>query len=87
MEKVATLVNQLIDEGNFSLRKLQERYQGKKDDDSTIYSIWKSFILSKRDEGKAGTARCNEDILKRFARDMGKDVALSDISHDFIWIG
>ena len=43
--------NSLImnDEGNFSLRKLQERYQGKKDDDSTIYSIWKYFILSKRD--------------------------------------
>ena len=39
MEKVATLVNQFIDEGNFSLRKLQERHQGRKDDDSTIYSI------------------------------------------------
>ena len=88
MDKVATLVNQLIDEGNFSLRKLQERYQGKKDDDSTIYSIWETFILSKRDEGKAGTARCSEDILKRFVRDMGKEVSLSDISRNFImdWV-
>ena len=88
MEKVAILVNQLIDEGNFSLRKLQERHQGRKDDDSTIYSIWESFIVSKRDDGKAGTARCSEDILKRFVRDMGKDVSLSDISHNFIldWV-
>ena len=88
MEKVATLVNQLIDEGNFSLRKLQERHQGRKDDDSTIYSIWESFIVSQRDDGKAGTARCSEDILKRFVRDMGKDVSLSDISHNFIldWV-
>ena len=88
MEKVATLVNQLIGEGNFSLRKLQERHQGRKDDDSTIYSIWESFIVSKRDDDKAGTARCSEDILKRFVRDMGKDVSLSDISHNFIldWV-
>mgnify|MGYP000017969884 FL=1 len=44
--------------------------------------------MSMRDEGKAGTAWCNEDILKRFVRDMGKDVSLSDISHNFIldWV-
>ena len=36
MDRVELMVNQLISENNFSLRKLQDRFQGKKDDDSTI---------------------------------------------------
>lgn len=88
MDKVALIVNHLIEENTFSLQKVKQIHQGRREDDSSIYSIWESFIASKRDEGKAGTARCSEDILKRFVRDMGKDVALSDISHNFIldWV-
>ena len=38
MDRVELIANQLISENNFSLRKLQDRFQGKKDDDSTIYN-------------------------------------------------
>ena len=35
-----------------------------------------------------GTARCNKDIRNRFTRNMGKNVAFSDIDHEFIlkWV-
>ena len=36
MDRVELITNQLISENNFSLHKLQDRFQGKKDDDSTI---------------------------------------------------
>lgn len=88
MDKIAAIVNQLIEENCFSLRKLQERHKGKKNDDSTIYSVWDAIIQAKREENKAGTARCNEDIRKRFERDMGTDVSLADIDRTLIldWV-
>ena len=45
MDRVEQMANQLISENNFSLRKLQDRFQGKKDDDSTIITVWDSYIL------------------------------------------
>ncbi|MDC1597094.1 recombinase, partial [Phocaeicola vulgatus] len=57
MDRVELIANQLIAENNFSLRKLQDRFQGKKDDDSTIITVWDSYIQSKTNEGKAGSAR------------------------------
>lgn len=53
MDRVELMANQLISENNFSLRKLQDRFQGKKDDDSTIITVWDSYIQSKANEGKA----------------------------------
>ena len=58
MDRVELITNQLIAENNFSLRKLQDRFQGRKDDDSTIITVWDSYIQSKTNEGKAGSARC-----------------------------
>lgn len=84
LDKVANMVNQLIDENNFSLKRLQERYQGKKEDVGTIYDIWNAYIKSKQDEEKVGSARCSRDILKRFQRDMGTDVTFADVSRKLI---
>lgn len=39
MERVELITNQLISENNFSLRKLQDRFQGRKDDGSTIFAV------------------------------------------------
>ena len=88
MDKIVLIVNNLIDENAFSLQKVKQLHQGRKDEDSTIYSIWEAIIKAKRAEGKAGTARCSEDILRRFERDMGKEVILTDIDHNFImdWV-
>ena len=88
MDKIILIVNNLIDENAFSLQKVKQLHQGRKDEDSTIYYIWEAIIKAKRAEGKAGTARCSEDILRRFERDMGKEVILTDIDHNFImdWV-
>ena len=88
MEKIRQLVNNLIDTNTFSLRKLQDIYQGKKDDNATIYSIWEEYMQGKLNEGKAGSARCNKDVYRRFVKDMGKDVALADIDKAFVqeWV-
>lgn len=88
MAKVEVITNQLIGEGNFSLRRLKDRFQGKQDDTCTIYSIWNEYLQNKIDEGKAGSARCSKDVRNRFIRDMGENVALADIDKSFIksWV-
>ena len=52
MDRVELIANQLIAENNFSLRKLQDRFQGRKDDDSTIITVWDSYIQSKTNEAR-----------------------------------
>ena len=88
MDRVEQMANQLISENNFSLRKLQDRFQGKKDDDSTIITVWDSYIQSKTNEGKVGSARCSKDVRNRFVKDLGTDVSFADINRDFIlkWV-
>jgi site-specific recombinase XerD len=88
MDRVEQMTNQLIAEGNFSIRRLQDRFQGKMDDDCTIYSIWEEYLQTKNEEGKAGTFRCSRDARIRFIKDMGTEVAFSDIDKDFIqkWV-
>ncbi len=51
MDKIKDLTNQLIDEGCFSIKKLQDRYLGKMDDNTSIYMIWDEYIQEKRNEG------------------------------------
>ena len=84
MDKVKDMTNQLIDEGVFSIKKLQDRYQGKQDDSTSIYKIWEEYIQEKKDGGKAGTARVGRDIRNRFIKDNGEDVQFADIDHSFI---
>ena len=84
MDRIKDLTNQLIEEGVFSIKKLQERYQGKKDDSVTIYSIWDEYIQEKNDAGKAGTARIGRDIKSRFIKDNGEEVQFADVDHTFI---
>ena len=88
LDGVEMMTNQLIAEGNFSLRRLKDRFQGRKDDVYTIYSIWDEYLQNKRDEGKAGSARCSGDVKSRFIKDMGEDVSLADIDRNFIqrWV-
>lgn len=89
MDKVADMVDQLIDDNCFSLVRLKSTFQGKDfTDNETIYSLWETFINEKTEQKKAGSARCSHDILKRFERDMGKNVALQDINRKFIlqWV-
>lgn len=89
MDKVADMVDQLIDDNCFSLVRLKSTFQGKDfTDNETIYSLWEAFINEKAEQKKAGSARCSHDILKRFERDMGKKVALQDINRKFIlqWV-
>lgn len=85
---VELMTNQLIAEGNFSLRRLKDRFQGKRDDTYTIYSIWDEYLQTKREEGKAGSARCSGDVKSRFIKDMGESVALTDIDRNFVqrWV-
>ena len=85
---VELMTNQLIAEGNFSLRRLKDRFQGKRDDTCTIYSIWDKYLQTKREEGKVGSARCSVDVKSRFIKDMGESVALTDIDRNFVqrWV-
>ena len=82
------IVYEMTDAGVFSLAKLKDWYNGISDDNATIYSIWDEIIQAKRDEGKAGTARCNVDVRNRFISNMGKDVTFCDIDQKFIqkWV-
>lgn len=82
------IVYEMTDAGTFSLAKLKDWYNGISDDNATIYSIWDEIIQAKRDEGKAGTARCNVDVRNRFISNMGKEVAFCDIDQKFIqkWV-
>ena len=57
MDNIELLTNQLILEGTFSLKKLKDRFQGRKDENCTIYSIWDDYLQTKKTEGKAGSAR------------------------------
>jgi len=84
MEKIKDLTNQLIAEGNFSIKRLQDRYQGKKDDSTSIYKIWDEYLQEKVDSGKAGTARVGKDVKNRFVKDNGEHVEFSDIDSSFI---
>ena len=84
MEKIKDLTNQLIEEGSFSIRKLQDRYQGKKDNDASIYMIWDEYIQEKKEKGDAGTARVGRDIRNRFIKDHGNDVVFAEIDRSFI---
>ena len=84
MSKVETIVNQLIEEDCFSLKKLQDVFSGKKDDGRTIYSIWEKYIQDKKDEGKAGTARSHADVKRRFEKDMGDSVSFDQVDRNFI---
>lgn len=88
LDGVELMTNQLIAEGNFSLRRLKDRFQGKRDDTCTIYSIWDEYLQTKREEGKAGSARCSGDVKSRFIKDMGESVALPDIDRNFVqrWV-
>lgn len=88
MDKVIAMVNQLVEDNNFSLAKLKLMFQGRPDKENTIYSVWEHFIREKREGGKAGTARCSEDIKKRSERDMGMNVTLADIGRPLIldWV-
>ena len=82
------IVYEMTDAGTFSLAKLKDWYNGISDDNATIYSIWDEIIQAKRDEGKAGTARCNVDVRNRFISNMGKEVVFCDIDQKFIqkWV-
>ena len=84
MEKIKDLTNQLISEGTFSIKRLQDRYQGKKDDTTSIYQIWDEYLQDKVDSGKAGTARVGKDVKNRFVKDNGEHVEFSDIDSSFI---
>ncbi|MBR4380319.1 MAG: site-specific integrase [Bacteroidaceae bacterium] len=84
MEKIKDLTNQLISEGTFSIKRLQDRYQGKKDDTTSIYLIWDEYLQEKIDSGKAGTARVGKDVRNRFVKDNGEHVEFSDIDSSFI---
>ena len=88
MEKIKDLTNQLIEEGNFSFRKLQDLYQGKQNDDSSIYKIWDEYIQEKKNEGEFGTASVGKDTRNRFIKDNGRAVKFSDINFDFVqkWV-
>lgn len=78
MDKVRDLTNQLISEGNFSIKRLQDRYQGKKDDTTSIFQIWDEYLQEKVDSGKAGTARVGKDVKNRFVKDNGEHVEFCD---------
>ena len=84
MEKKKDLTNQLISEGTFSIKRLQDRYQGKKDDTTSIYRIWDEYLQEKTDSGKVGTARVGRDVRNRFVKDNGENVEFSDIDSSFI---
>ena len=84
MEKIKDLTNQLISEGTFSIKRLQDRYQGKKDDTTSFYRIWDEYLQEKTDSGKAGTARVGRDVRNRFVKDNGENVEFSDIDSSFI---
>lgn len=85
---IKPLVYELVDAGTFSLSRMKDRYNGIVDNNVTIYSVWDEIIQTKRNNERVGTARCNKDIRNRFTRNMGKNVAFSDIDHEFIlkWV-
>lgn len=83
-ETVKDMTNQLIADGTFTLKKLQERFQGKKDEDTSIYQIWDEYIQEKKELKKIGSANVAKDHRNRFIKDNGEDVAFADIDAAFI---
>lgn len=88
MSTIEESVNVLLADDKFTLARLVEVHSGKTSDKSTIYSIWEEYMQSKLNEGKAGSARCNKDVYKRFIKDMGTEVSLADIDKAFVqeWV-
>ena len=88
MSTIEESVNVLLADDKFTLARLVEVHSGKTSDKSTIYSIWEEYMQSKLSEGKAGSARCNKDVYKRFIKDMGTEVSLADIDKAFVqeWV-
>jgi len=82
------MVMEMVDDESFTLNRIKNRYKGLSDTTVTIYSIWDSIIASKKEEDKAGTARCNTDVRNRFERDLGKNIELSDIDRSLVerWV-
>lgn len=88
MDKVKDETNELIANDSFSLKRLQDVFHGKKDENTSIYLIWNEYIKNKVDNDKAGSARIGRDIRNRFIKDNGEDVCFADIDHNFIqkWV-
>jgi len=84
MEKIRDMANQLVDEGRFSIKRLQDLYQGREDEDFSVYKIWEEYRQNKKDEDSVGSARVGRDVMNRFIKDNGDKVAFSDIDHDFV---
>jgi hypothetical protein len=85
-EKIVDTIKELAgkekDEKNgFSFDSFKELYYHiSQKTDITIYSLWNDVISEK----SVGTADSYKQALKRFVKDMGKGVKLSDINRDFI---
>lgn len=82
------MVVEMVDDDIFSLNRIKNRYNGIANTDITIYSVWDEIIKAKRDEEKAGTARCNTDVRKRFEKDLGQNLELTDIDRALVekWV-
>ena len=82
------MVVEMVDDDIFSLNRIKNRYNGIANTDITIYSVWNEIIKAKRDEEKAGTARCNTDVRKRFEKDLGQNLELTDIDRALVekWV-
>ncbi len=83
LSKVQKMVNLLIDEDLFTLKRLQERFSGISSEDRTIYSVWEKYIEDRMID-KLGTARTNVDVKRRFVKEMGTSVEFGDIDRAFI---
>ena len=83
LNKVERLVNLLIEEGAFTLKRLQERFSGITPEERTIYTVWDKYIENRKID-KLGTARTNTDVKRRFVKEMGTNVTFGDIDRSFI---
>lgn len=83
ISKVEDMVNALVDNGIFTLKRLQERFSGITPEERTIYSVWDKYIADRKID-KLGTARTNIDVKRRFVKQMGTNVSFGDIDRAFI---
>jgi len=83
ISKVEDMVNALVDNGIFTLKRLQERFSGITPEERTIYSIWDKYIADRKID-KLGTARTNIDVKRRFVKQMETNVSFGDIDRAFI---
>jgi hypothetical protein len=81
--RVELMVNKLVEDGIFTLKKLQERFSGITPEERTIYSVWDKYIEDRKID-KLGTARTNVDVKRRFVKTMGSNVEFGDIDRAFI---